>query len=111
MSGVPHPLVAAVLPVVEAVGATLVSADLPDPGRAAEWSERGLTGLFADIGRLPFTDDTFDLVLVIEVLEHVPDPDLALRQIARVCRGTVVASVPARATTSRSRPAPSSDAT
>ncbi len=75
-------------------GAAVISADLPDPARSREWAERGLNGLFGDVEALPFADDTFDLVLVIEVLEHVPDPDLALSEIARVGRGHVIASVP-----------------
>jgi 2-polyprenyl-3-methyl-5-hydroxy-6-metoxy-1,4-benzoquinol methylase len=43
---------------------------------------------------LPFADDTFDLVLCIEVLEHLPSPEQALREIARVASGAVVLSVP-----------------
>ena len=36
----------------------------------------------------------FDLVLALEVLEHVPDPDAVLAEIARVGTGDVVLSVP-----------------
>jgi ubiquinone/menaquinone biosynthesis C-methylase UbiE len=43
---------------------------------------------------LPFADNTFDLVMAIEVLEHLPDPEQALREIARVGAGAVVLSVP-----------------
>lgn len=68
--------------------------DLPDPELAADWRRRGLAGMFADIGRLPFPDDTFDLVLAIEVLEHVPDPEAALAEMARVARRHLVVSVP-----------------
>lgn len=75
-------------------GARFVGIDLPDPELAAHWAERGLPGTFADIGRLPFADATFDLVLGIEVLEHVPDPQAALRELARVAAGDVVLSVP-----------------
>lgn len=34
-------------------------------------------------GQLPFKDKSFDLVLCTEVLEHVPDPDQALREVKR----------------------------
>jgi ubiquinone/menaquinone biosynthesis C-methylase UbiE len=68
--------------------------DLPDPALAADWRRRGLAGMFADIGRLPFPDDSFDLVLAIEVLEHVPDPSRALDELARVARSHLVLSVP-----------------
>ena len=53
-----------------------------------------MTGLFADIARLPFPAKAFDLVLAIEVLEHVPDPDAALAELARLARGHLVLSVP-----------------
>jgi SAM-dependent methyltransferase len=68
--------------------------DLPDADLAADWRARGLAGMFADIGRLPFPDASFGLVLAIEVLEHVPDPDLALDELARVARHHLVLSVP-----------------
>ena len=45
-------------------------------------------------GRIDAADGEYDLVLAIEVLEHVPEPERALREIARVCRGQVVLSVP-----------------
>lgn len=43
---------------------------------------------------LPFDAAAFDLVLCLEVLEHVPDPGRAIRELARVCRGDLVVSVP-----------------
>jgi len=39
-------------------------------------------------------DRSIDLVIACEVLEHLPDPDRALAEIARVARGPVVLSVP-----------------
>jgi ubiquinone/menaquinone biosynthesis C-methylase UbiE len=75
-------------------GVEVVGVDLPDTDLAAHWQERGLQGLFADIARLPFPDAAFDLVLAIEVLEHVPDPPAALRELNRVGRDRVVLSVP-----------------
>jgi SAM-dependent methyltransferase len=74
--------------------ARVVGVDLPDVDLAAEWRERGLTGVFADISRLPFPSRQFDLVLGIEVLEHVPDPAAALAELDRLCRGELVVSVP-----------------
>ncbi|MBO9312765.1 MAG: class I SAM-dependent methyltransferase [Roseiflexus sp.] len=45
---------------------------------------------------LPFTSEKFDVVLCIEVLEHLFRPDLALQQIYRVLKpgGVLIASVP-----------------
>lgn len=47
---------------------------------------------------LPFADETFDLVLSHEVLEHVQDDRLAMQEIARVLRrgGRLVLFVPNR---------------
>jgi 2-polyprenyl-3-methyl-5-hydroxy-6-metoxy-1,4-benzoquinol methylase len=43
---------------------------------------------------LPFREDSFDLVLCLEVLEHLPDPAAALTELAQVARAHVVVSVP-----------------
>ena len=43
---------------------------------------------------LPFSDRSFDLVLFLEVLEHLPSPRQALQEARRVCSGQLVASVP-----------------
>lgn len=74
--------------------ATFCGVDLPDPELAGHWDGKAFSPLFGDIGRLPFTDDTFDLVLAIEVLEHVPYPELALAELSRVARRDIVVSVP-----------------
>jgi ubiquinone/menaquinone biosynthesis C-methylase UbiE len=71
-----------------------VGIDLPDPELAGIWSEHDLATTFADIGDLPFGDRSFDLILAIEVLEHVPDPRAALRELTRVARRHTVISVP-----------------
>ena len=49
---------------------------------------------FGDATRMPFVDASIDLVVGLEVLEHVPRPERALADIARVCRGTAILSVP-----------------
>lgn len=48
----------------------------------------------ASIYELPFGDGEFDVVGCFEVLEHLHDPRLALRELARVSRRAVVMSVP-----------------
>lgn len=74
--------------------ATVVGLDLPDDGLAGDWAELGVPMFFGDVTRLPFDDRSIDLVIGLEVLEHVPDPGAALAEIARVCAGTAVLSVP-----------------
>jgi SAM-dependent methyltransferase len=48
----------------------------------------------ADVQHLPFRDQGFDLVLCLEVLEHLPDSALGLRELLRVARDYVLVSVP-----------------
>lgn len=49
-----------------------------------------------DLGRQPFAAHSFDLVVTQDVLEHVPDPQAALREIHRTLRpgGEHVFTVP-----------------
>lgn len=51
----------------------------------------------ATAGDLPFQDGTFDLVTMLDVLEHIPDQDGALRESTRVMRrgGFLLVAVPA----------------
>ena len=67
-----------------------------DP-KAVTLTRRRLPGVVAtchSIESLPFADGSFDVVLCLEVLEHVPEPDAALAELARVCHDRIVLSVP-----------------
>ena len=48
----------------------------------------------ADITRLPHADKSHDMVVSLEVLEHLPDPRAAVRECLRVARRGVLFSVP-----------------
>src|SRR5262249_31358454 len=50
------------------------------------------------ISDLPFRSETFDLVLLLEVIEHLPDIPHSLREIARVLKpgGTAIVTTPNR---------------
>jgi 2-polyprenyl-3-methyl-5-hydroxy-6-metoxy-1,4-benzoquinol methylase len=75
----------------------VVGLDLPDPKLEADWRTRARPNLRFVPGRaegLPFADDEFDLVTAIETLEHVPDPDRTLAEMARVARSHLLVSVP-----------------
>ncbi len=59
---------------------------------------RGLETLVcADAMRLPFSADSFDTIVSMDVLEHIPDDALALREFHRVLKpgGRVLLTVPA----------------
>lgn len=51
----------------------------------------------ADAANLPYRDERFDLVVSVDVLEHVDDDIGALREIRRVCKpgGVIIFTVPA----------------
>ena len=48
----------------------------------------------ASILALPWNDRSFDTVLCLEVLEHLKDPLTAVGELARVCKGQLILSVP-----------------
>ncbi|HKE99878.1 MAG TPA: class I SAM-dependent methyltransferase [Actinomycetes bacterium] len=73
----------------------VVGLDLPDAGLRSEWRSRpGPAYLHASAHELPFADDQFDVVVSVEVLEHLTDPAEGLREMARVGTGHLVVSVP-----------------
>jgi SAM-dependent methyltransferase len=60
--------------------------------RANRMSPSPLT--MADVCHLPFSSDRFDLVMCLEVLEHVPDAGSGLSELLRVSRDYVLISMP-----------------
>lgn len=70
---------------IEAVASRAVGVDLSS-GMLARARDRGLTVVQGSITALPFADASFDTVCSFKVLAHVPDIDLALRELARVTR-------------------------
>jgi len=60
-------------------------------------AERGLAVLRADATALPVGDDSLDLVVAFDVLEHIPDHDRAVAEVHRVLRqsGRFLVAVPA----------------
>jgi ubiquinone/menaquinone biosynthesis C-methylase UbiE len=73
----------------------VVALDLPDAGLRREWKAfPGPRFLHADAHALPFEDGQFDLVVAVEVLEHLTDPLKGLHEMVRVGRRHLVVSVP-----------------
>lgn len=77
---------------LEAEGADVSAYAVAHPSPGA----RGHLQVAALTGRLPWEDGRFDLVSVLEVLEHIPPPQVpgALRELRRVCSGFVYATIP-----------------
>lgn len=53
-----------------------------------------LSALAMDAQRMSFATNSFDVVTLLEVLEHMPEPNAALRRAVDVARRFVVLSVP-----------------
>lgn len=58
------------------------------------WS--GLRAAQADAAALPFTSRSFEVVTLLEILEHLPDPQGALNEAVRVASRFVLLSVPSQ---------------
>jgi SAM-dependent methyltransferase len=75
----------------------VVGIDLDDPKLRTEWDARRRANLefrAEEATSLSFADDEFDLAAAIEVLEHVPEPEATLSEMARVARRNLLVSVP-----------------
>jgi 2-polyprenyl-3-methyl-5-hydroxy-6-metoxy-1,4-benzoquinol methylase len=79
------------------VPGSVVGVDLDDPKLRAEWDRRAMPNLEFRTGtgdNLPFADREFDTAAAMEVLEHVPDPEAVLAEMARVASRWLLVSVP-----------------
>ena len=75
----------------------IVGIDLDDPKLRAEWERRRRPNLefrAEEATSLSFADDEFDMASAIEVLEHVPEPEATLAEMARVAGRWLLVSVP-----------------
>jgi 2-polyprenyl-6-hydroxyphenyl methylase/3-demethylubiquinone-9 3-methyltransferase len=83
---------------LRARGARVVALDLAPRMLALARSRGAARAVAGDVARLPFADDTFDVVLSSEVIEHTPEPLASARELLRVLRpgGHLVLSTPNR---------------
>jgi 2-polyprenyl-3-methyl-5-hydroxy-6-metoxy-1,4-benzoquinol methylase len=75
----------------------VVGIDLEDSAIQSEWENRRAPNLEYRVMKaenLPFGDGEFDLACAIEVLEHVPDPEHTVAEMARVSSRHLLVSVP-----------------
>ncbi len=81
----------------ERVGGRVVGIDLDDPQLHDEWKGRqapNLSYMVMKAENLPFDDGEFEVASAIEVLEHVPDPEHTVAEMARVASRWLLVSVP-----------------
>jgi 2-polyprenyl-3-methyl-5-hydroxy-6-metoxy-1,4-benzoquinol methylase len=79
------------------VDGQVVGIDLDDPHLHAEWEKRQAPNLEYRVLKaenMPFEDKSFDVASAIEVLEHVPDPEHTVAEMARVASRHLLVSVP-----------------
>ena len=76
----------------------IVGIDLDDPALHEAWKDRQAPNLEYRVMKaenLPFADGEFELAAAMEVLEHVPEPEHTVAEMARVARGGhLLVSVP-----------------
>ncbi|HEX6389369.1 MAG TPA: class I SAM-dependent methyltransferase [Solirubrobacteraceae bacterium] len=75
----------------------VVGIDLEEESIQAGWKERQAPNLeykIMEAENLPFADGEFDVATAIEVLEHVPDPEHTVAEMARVAQRWLLVSVP-----------------
>ena len=63
--------------------------------QVGQWNQNALD-IVSDITAIPEPDGAFDAIMCIEVLEHVPDPILAIKELSRLLRkgGTLIITAP-----------------
>lgn len=76
------------------IGTNHVGIDMADPDEHRDPAARSLDLRRYDGTRLPFDDDSFDLVYASHVVEHVPDPRGFLAELKRVARHFLFVEVP-----------------
>lgn len=79
-------------------GAAVVSLDIGPRLVARAVARAGSRGVVGDACRLPVRDESFDIVISSEMLEHTPEPVRAIAELARVLRrtGLLVLTTPNR---------------
>ena len=84
-------------------GRRVVGIDLEEESIQAGWAEHEApnleyrtmpAGRAGRVEDLPFAENEFDLAAAIEVLEHVPDPEHTLAEMARCAERHLLVSVP-----------------
>jgi hypothetical protein len=89
-------------PLLDSFPALEVTAIDQNPQRASDLNAVRIGGVdrlsahCMDVTALDFADNQFDAVTTLEVLEHIPNYETAIREAVRVARRFVIASVPSK---------------
>jgi len=75
------------------LGFKCVGVDI-NPEYVAKAKANGVEAYFMDAKSLRFPDNSFDTVLLFEILEHTNNPDDVLREAKRVARKNILITVP-----------------
>lgn len=80
-------------------GAVVVSVDIGERLVALASARAASRGVVADAGRLAFRDESFDVVISSEMVEHTDAPERVIAELARVLQpgGLLVLTTPNRA--------------
>ena len=82
---------------VDAIGVDISKSDIRKAQKKLQ--AKGFSSslvLIADAKKLPFKNDSFDIVLLSDILEHVSEPELVAKETCRVVKqnGNIYATVP-----------------
>lgn len=70
--------------------------DLYDKKEICFLKKRGIKAKRGVIEKIPFKNNSFDIIVLTEIIEHLPNPGIALKEVKRVLKkdGIVIVSVP-----------------
>ncbi len=76
-------------------GALVSGVDISEEG-VRKCKAKGFDASVVDVSneKLPFPDYSFDVVTILDILEHVYDPEVILREAMRVSKKYIIISVP-----------------
>jgi ubiquinone/menaquinone biosynthesis C-methylase UbiE len=80
--------------IVSSMNTALICCDMDRDRILFARSHFHLETVLADITCLPFKSSSFDTILAVEIIEHLPDPEKALKEISRIMTKNAVITVP-----------------
>lgn len=78
----------------EGYGRNVVGVDIRLDALVLAGDKGVVSPVLASAEGLPFPSDSFDFVMAVEILEHLPDPSQAVAELARVTRSSGLVTVP-----------------